>query len=115
VNRTEVAALLTWVSAIDNRVVSREAVIAWSEILPPFVTLEDGKAAAQAHFRDRPGEYLMPAHIVAGVRGIRAARLAAHPDPLPDVDPDDVEAYQARRRELRTALASPGRHPEITR
>lgn len=114
-NRVEVAALLTWVSAVDNRVVTAESATAWAEVLPASITFDDARAAAVAHFRDCPGVYLTPAHVVAGVREARLARLRAVPDPLPAVDPDDVQAFQLARRQMRQAIASPVSRKEIMR
>lgn len=106
--------LLMWVSAIDNRVVADETVLAWAEVLPADMTLVEAKAAAAGHFRDQPGVYLTPAHVVAGVREARGARLRAVPDPLPAVDPDDVQAFQLARRQMRQAIAQPVSRKEIT-
>jgi hypothetical protein len=113
VNSAEVALLLAWVAALDNRSASDAAVIAWAEVLPEDITLAEAKAAAARHFRDVPGVYLMPAHVVAGVRAARAERLRAVPDPLPPVDPDDVRAFQEARRALRWGIAREVSRKEI--
>ncbi|MBO9555567.1 hypothetical protein [Cellulomonas sp.] len=95
----EAGALLAWVSTIDNRRVTREAAHAWAEVLPD-VDVGEAKAAATAHFREQPGVYLMPAHVLAGVKRARAARLADAPAPLPVADPDDVAGYLAEVKRL---------------
>lgn len=112
-NVAETAKVLTLIQIVDRRVVDEATVAAWHDLIG-HLDFTDACEAVRAH-RRASTEYLLPAHIVAGVRGIRAARLAAHPDPLPDVDPDDVVAYQDRRRALRSALASPSTSKEITR
>lgn len=46
-----------------------------------------------------------PADVRAEVKRVRNERLAAVPDPLPDVDPDHTVAYQDRRRQMLDAIA----------
>lgn len=71
-NQTEIARLLTVASAVDNRTVSDEQVIVWHRALQhlPYAAAQE---ALIRHFRDST-EYLLPAHISAGVRRIAAER-----------------------------------------
>lgn len=88
----------------DRRHVDDETLLHWHDVIGDLDE-RDALQAVRDH-RKTSTEYLMPAHVRAGVRGIRRARLAAIGPVLPDVDPDDVQAYQARRRELLARAAS---------
>lgn len=111
-NLLETGKVLVLVAVVDNRTIDQATIAAWHDLIGAL-DFTDACEAVRAHRRTST-EYLLPAHVIAGVRGIRGARLAARPDPLPDVDPDDVAAYQSRRRYLRAALASPNTTKEIT-
>lgn len=79
-NKVEVAKLLTRASAMDNRVVTPEAVEAWFEVLHA-VQYDAAVEAVNEHFKSST-EYLLPAHIVSGARRVmdqrsRDARIAA--------------------------------------
>ena len=71
-NKTEVAKLLTIASSIDNRNVNEVAIEGWYAVLHtlPF---EDAVNAVRQHFEDST-EYLLPAHVKAGVKRIRQLR-----------------------------------------
>ncbi|PCN46989.1 hypothetical protein Csp2054_14190 [Curtobacterium sp. 'Ferrero'] len=69
-NQTEVAKLLTVASAIDNRTVSDEQVIAWHAALR-HLPFEVAQEALVRHFRDST-EYLLPGHISKQAKVIRA-------------------------------------------
>ena len=97
------AKVLTLIALVDRRVVDREAVLAWHDLIGDL-SERDALDAVRAHRREST-EYLVPAHVVAGVRRIRNERLAKHGPVLPDVDPADVAAYQAERRRLLTQIA----------
>jgi len=97
------AKVLTLIALVDRRVVDREAVLAWHDLIGDL-SERDTLEAVRQHRREST-EYLVPAHVRAGVQRIRGARLAAAPPPLPAVDPDDVAAYQAERRRLLTQIA----------
>lgn len=98
------AGLLSWAAATDNREVTKEAAIAWSEALDDRVTLADGKAAISAH-RSTTSDYLMPSHVNAGVRSIRKTRLDNMQTPQP---PEALDGSPARemawQREYRRAI-----------
>lgn len=112
---TQTSKVLALAAVVDNRVVDRATIAAWHDLIGRL-DFTDACEAVREHRRTST-EYLVPAHVIAGVHRIRAARLAAVPDPLPDVDPDDVTAYQLRRRQMRAAIASPNptSRKEITR
>lgn len=103
----ETAKVLTLIAVVDRRAVDEVTIAAWHDLIG-HLPFDDACEAVRRHRRTST-EYLLPAHVVAGVRDLRRGRLAAHPDPLPDVDPDDVAAYQSRRRQLRAGVASPNR------
>ncbi len=107
----QTARLLALVQIGDNRRVDRAVVAAWHDLVHDL-PLDDALDAVRAHRREST-DYLLPAHVIAGVRRIRGARLAAAPPPLPDVDPDDVAAYQVRRRQMLAEIASPNNHRKI--
>lgn len=58
----EVGALLTYVSAYDNRNVTEETATAWAEVLDPRLTLHGAKWIVEQHYKDST-DWLMPAHI----------------------------------------------------
>lgn len=111
---TETAKVLGLIGVVDNRNVDQATIAAWHDLIGPL-DFDDALAAVRDHRRVSTA-YLLPAHVIGGVRSIRAARLAAQPDPLPGVDPDDVPRYQSERRRLRAAAASPTHtRPALTR
>jgi len=99
VTRADAARLLGIAAAIDNRKVTEEAATMWAQILGGLDP-EDCARAITQHFTDST-EWLMPAHVRAGVRRIRSERLSREPEPVPDADPDDVGAYLAAQRAQR--------------
>ncbi|QZN86918.1 hypothetical protein [Cellulomonas sp. C5510] len=101
----QTAQLLALIKVGDNRNVDRTVIAAWHDLVHDL-PLDDALEAVRAHRREST-DYLLPAHVIAGVKRIRGARLAAAEPPLPDVDPDDVAAYQARRRRMLAQIASP--------
>ncbi|WP_169165134.1 hypothetical protein [Cellulomonas taurus] len=105
----QTAQLLALVQIGDNRRVDRATVSAWHDLVCEL-PIDDALEAVRAHRRETT-DYLMPAHVIAGVKRIRGARLAAAPPPLPDVDPDDVAAYQARRHQMLAQIASGQTNP----
>ena len=104
-NVQQTAQLLALIATVDNRQVDRATIAAWHDLVG-HLDYAEACEAVREHRRNST-EYLVPAHVVRGVRVARAARLTAVPDPLPDVDPDDVRAFQVARRRLRLAIASP--------
>lgn len=64
--------LLIKASGVDNRIVSPSVAAEWASYLID-VSLDDALAALARHRRES-AEYLIPAHIVQGVRAIRKDR-----------------------------------------
>lgn len=82
-NHAEVAGLLGYVAATDNRQPSQAAVLAWSNALDDRLTLTQAKHAVDVH-RAESTDYLMPAHINTIVRRIRRERISrAGTPPIP--------------------------------
>lgn len=78
VTAPEAIALLTIASGYDSRKPDRDVSKLWAEVLAD-VDYTDARAVVLAHFHEST-EWLMPAHIVKGVREIEAARVAAAPN-----------------------------------
>jgi hypothetical protein len=91
VSHTVAAALLMYAAATDNRQPSAEAAIGWANALNSHVSINDGKAAIDAH-RATSTDWLMPAHVNAGVRAIRRRRTDAigGMNPPPELDVADT-------------------------
>lgn len=71
------AKLLTVAASYDNRVVARETITAWYQLLQGY-SYEEAVAALLRHFESST-EYLMPAHIISGIRSKRGYRaLSSH-------------------------------------
>lgn len=90
-NRVEVVALLAYAGLRDGRKADDDVAEAWFEDVGdlPF---EDCMEAARQHFKDST-EYLMPVHIRATVRTIRAERVRAAGD-ISDRIPAHIEALE---------------------
>lgn len=95
-NKTEIAKLLTYCAAMDNRKVTPDAVEAWHATIGdlPF---GDAMEAARLHYRES-FDYLDAAAIFRGVRRVRRSRLDGWIPPTPLADPSDVSAYLAELR-----------------
>lgn len=93
-NKMEIARLLTAIAALDNRKVLEETVEAWYAVLHSY-PYGDAAEAVRQHFEDST-EYLMPAHVRAGVKRIKAER-----NPSSDTSPERFKALE--RGEIRSA------------
>lgn len=82
--------LLTLASARDGRTVDLEVASVWADDLRD-VSLVDAVDAARAHYRETT-DWLMPAHIIRGVKAARARR----------------ETEEARRRAIEFVPSPPG-------
>ena len=70
--------LLSYAAAFDRRTVGKFDVLAWYDLigdLPKDLALQ----AARDHYREQPGVWLEPGHIVAGVEAI-VALIVGSPD-----------------------------------
>ncbi|WP_281640524.1 hypothetical protein [Aurantimicrobium minutum] len=74
-NKTEVAKLLTLVSAFDSRTVGVDTVEAWFPILEG-ISAEHALTAVRNHFATSTA-YMMPAHITTGVEKLSGPRKLA--------------------------------------
>lgn len=84
-NIVDASAVLTYASAGDNRTVTREAALIWSEALDPEITIDEARRAIVSHFANS-GDYLKPSHVNTIVRGWRAARNRDLPPVTPPRD-----------------------------
>jgi hypothetical protein len=95
----DIGEVLAVAAAFDNRTVGTTDIVAWHKVIG-HLSLEEARAAVYAHYADT-ADRLMPTHILSRVKKIHAARIAARPDALPNVDPDDVGAYLRALRDGR--------------
>lgn len=65
--------LLTLASARDNRTVSQAVAKVWAGDLHD-VPLVAAVEALTVHYRERPDTWLLPGHVIAGVRKLQAER-----------------------------------------
>lgn len=98
----QVASLLAYISALDNREVTPEQVWAWSPLMAG-VDAETALEAVQHHFATSE-DYLMPAHVVAFCRE-RRQRQADAPPSAPRALPSPFEADPDRVHRLVTGSA----------
>ncbi len=104
--------VLTLAASYDQRTIGEADALAWAKALGD-INQDDACDAVTEHYRNETRR-LMPADVLAGVRRIRNARLAADPEQVPDADPDDVLAYQRALREQRHRVADgTERHREV--
>lgn len=97
----EAATLLTIAAAFDNRKPDPDAAKAWSVALGhlPFLDCRD---AVIAHYR-KTNDWLMPSHVIAAVKTVRASRLEDAPPltPPPGLDPlETCDWLRAARRHI---------------
>lgn len=105
--KSQVVALLAFITAYDRRTTSEIDDEAWY-LAVGDLDFEDAKTAVAEHFR-RSKDWLMPVHVRDGVATIRTRRAdcngapagAGYSKELPDAEPDDVAAYVAAVREQR--------------
>lgn len=94
--------VLAKASAFDQTFVKPDdsVILAWAEAIGDR-SLHDCLDVVTGHYRSETRR-LMPADVLAGVRRIRDARIAAHPrvDPPPDINPDDFVRMNAWQREI---------------
>lgn len=98
----EVAALLTYASALDPRVRRTDAeqrqlqVAAWhAQMAEVPVSGVDMRDVVNGHYARSGADALMPADVAGRVRALRLDRVQrADLDPPPGLDPDDTAAYQ---------------------
>lgn len=80
-NRSETALLLATVQAGDRRTVGETDVEMWFRVAGE-VPLEFARSAVIDHFRDFPGVWLEPGHIVQRWKDFRRDQIAREPDEM---------------------------------
>jgi hypothetical protein len=122
--------LLGMAATYDQRKPDADVAKGWAAALNGL-RFEDCRLAIIEHFATTAGVYLMPGHIRAIVKRLRAARIAAHPPVIPppdltiaqerqwrleinarigdgeQIDPDYAYAGQLKARDLRELTARP--------
>lgn len=86
----EASALLTYMSAFDNRQIDEEHGEAWAEVLDPRLTLAGAKWIVKEHYRTER-KWLMPADINNKFLTVRRKRIDSHGNQIPyplDLHPD---------------------------
>lgn len=111
-NPEDIGLVLGDAAAFDNRTVGKADSLAWFKVIG-HLNVDEAREAVLAHYTETT-DRIMPAHVLAYVRKVRAARIAEQPDALPDADPDDEVAYRAALREGRYRVAT-GRAPRPIR
>lgn len=102
----DVATVLTKAAAFDQRTIGRADVAAWAEIISDL-NLDDCLAAVTAFYRDPPDGRAQPADIRQRALAIATTRYAGRREPIPDVDPDDPEAWREATAAARRAMLAP--------
>ena len=106
---SEVAALLTYAAAFDNRTPSESAARAWADALDERMTLTDAKAIVRDHYADTT-EWVMPAHINRANRALRDKRLTAVGNGTPAPPGLDTAKFLEFERAWRKAIGD-GHNP----
>lgn len=98
--------LFAYAVANDNRDVSDAALTVWSDhALDGRWTELEAVTVMREHYRDKPGEWLMPGHITAGIMRLRnAAHDARELERQRVVDPEAAEKVRAHAAELAAAM-----------
>jgi len=99
----EAAMLLTVAASFDNRKPDPDAAKAWAVALEGY-RFEDCRDAIVRHFRST-SEYLLPVHVIRGVKAIRKQRLDDHPLPPVPVGMTDA-AELTWKRDMRDRIAN---------
>lgn len=126
----EAQVLLGMAATYDQRKPDADVAKGWAAALNGL-RFKDCRLAIIEHFATTAGVYLMPGHIRAIVKRLRAARIAAHPPVIPppdltiaqerqwrleinarigdgeQIDPDYAYAGQLKARDLRELAARP--------
>lgn len=107
-NLADAYELLATCQAFDRRTVGEVDAAAWHTALHDL-DLDDCRSAVTMHYAQHT-DWVMPAHVRAGVRRIRTDRLDRAPlavhAAVPDADPDDVPRWLVALRTGRHRTAS---------
>jgi hypothetical protein len=96
-NRNDIIDVLTAVAAGDRRTVGQADVDMWSAVVSDDtrVTKDEALVAVVEHFRECPGVWLEPGHVVQRVRAARRDRLEREPDEMREARQKALEAKVA--------------------
>jgi hypothetical protein len=72
-NVKETSQLLAAATAFDGRTIGDSDILAWSRVMADY-RFEDAQQALEEHYSSS-NEWLMPFHVIAGIKGIRDKRL----------------------------------------
>lgn len=98
--------LLTLASARDNRTVSQSVAMVWAADLER-VALVDAVDALTLHYREQPGVWLQPGHVIAGARRVRVARERVERLARPAIGPNRITLDRAEfERQTLAAIES---------
>lgn len=110
----ELKKLLWRINSLDHRKLSDAVFKAWWPLVE-HVEYDDAVEAVNTHFRDLPGVYLQPGHVVAGAKRIARARRDAESagdwraDDKPGVPaPSNLRAAIEASREVTAQLVAAG-------
>src|ERR1700752_1667575 len=98
-NRDKVIDVLTVVAATDRRTVGEADVTMWTAVmghLPKDLALQ----AVVDHFREKPGVWLEPGHVVAAARAISRDRIMRLSDEQRKAREDALDAELERRNRI---------------
>jgi hypothetical protein len=109
--RSEAAKVLTLCAVYDRRTIGETDVREWHNVLD-LVRFADATVAVRQHYAAHR-EWVMPSDVLAGVKRLRAGRLAREPDQVPAGDPDDVIGYLHDLRQDRRQVADGTASTEI--
>lgn len=113
--QTEAASLVAYLNRAGLLQALEGQAAVWADVLGEVRYVDAVEAVRQmSTTRTSDERWVTPGDVIAAVRALRAARVLAAPPPLPNVDPDDVAAYQAERRRLTKEIAD-GRDPQQAR
>jgi hypothetical protein len=101
--RSEAAKVLTLCAVYDRRTIGETDATEWHNVLES-VRFEDATVAVRQYYATTR-QWVMPSDVLAGVKRLRAERLARETDQLPTGDPDDVVGYLRDLRQIRRQVA----------
>src|SRR5664280_3784382 len=101
--RSEAAKVLTLCAVYDRRTIGETDATEWQKVLNS-VRFEDATVAVRQYYAGTR-QWVMPSDVLAGVKRLRAERLARETDRVPAGNPDDVAGYLRDLRQTRRQMA----------